>query len=136
MGLEPTTLSLGSYDSAETTQERSATETPDPACLQGSRQLGPHGHWRPGDTCVDESGADVAFAVVINSGRGGPRRVARRQQVSVRRRAGGRPRRAPGKITIEERRAAIRFWKAVGVLDERGTVTAEWHRRGGAALVD
>jgi hypothetical protein len=41
----------------------------------------------------------------------------------VRRYPGGRPRRPPGKITIEERRQAIAYWKRVGVLDADGRPT-------------
>jgi hypothetical protein len=43
MGFEPTTLSLGSYDSPETGENGLRRETPDPAWLQGARHAGPHG---------------------------------------------------------------------------------------------
>jgi hypothetical protein len=39
---------------------------------------------------------------------------------------------APGQITDGERRAYVAYWKRRGaLLDERGNVTAEWHRRVG-----
>jgi hypothetical protein len=66
--------------------------------------------------------------MTVDNGRSAPELC-----VENRNRIGPR-RRTPIPLGKRERREALDYWRKVGVLDEQGNVTSQWHRRVGALI--